>query len=313
MSEIKKLFSIVIPAMNEQEVLPIIIPRLLEVIKCLDVKYNVEVIFIDDGSKDKTLQILEEYSEKYSNFRVISFSRNFGHQIAITAGMKFASGDYIGIIDADLQDPPELFVEMLQYCEDGNDVVYGKRISREGESFFKKITANIFYRLLNLMSDTYLPLDTGDFRIISRNVVNQLNDMPERHRYIRGMIPWIGFKSYAFEYRRKERAAGDTKYPLKKMMAFAANAILSFSSKPLDIAFRFGVLSIIASLILFVHLLYLKLFSLVVPGITVIIATIILLGGIQILLIGLVGNYISKIFEEIKQRPLYIIKEKINF
>jgi len=313
MNKIKKLFSIVIPAMNEQEVLPIIVPRLLGVIESLNVRYDVEIIFIDDGSKDKTLHILKEYSKKYSNFRVISFSRNFGHQLAITAGMKYASGDYIGIIDADLQDPPELFDEMLKYIEDGNDIVYGKRISRSGESFFKKITAKIFYRLLNLMSDTPLPLDTGDFRIISRDVVNQLNEMPEKHRYVRGMIPWIGYKSYAFEYMRKERVAGDTKYPLKKMISFAANAILSFSSKPLDIAFNIGLFSIMASLLLFFYLLYLKLFSFVVPGITVIIAIVILLSGIQILLIGLVGRYIAKIFEEVKQRPLYIIKETINF
>ena len=309
----KKLFSIVIPVMNEQEVLPMAIERIDEVTQQINQNYTTEIIFIDDGSNDATLSILKESVKNHPYIKIISLSRNFGHQIAITAGIQHANGEFVGIIDADLQDPPELFRKILEHAEKGKDIVYGKRISRKGETFFKKITAKLFYRFLNSMTDVELPLDTGDFRIISKRVALKLNSMPEKHRYVRGMIPWIGFESYPFEYIREERAAGETKYPLRKMISFASNAIVSFSSKPLDVAFRFGIISILLGISLFLYLLLLKIFSLVVPGITVIIATIVFLGGIQILFLGLIGKYVAKIFEESKNRPLFIVKEKINF
>jgi len=245
--------------------------------------------------------------------KIISLSRNFGHQIAITAGIDLASGDYVAVIDGDLQDPPELIADMYRKALTGFDVVYGKRLKRAGETIFKKVTAAAFYRFLNYMCEIDIPTDTGDFRLMSRKVVDAFKQMRERHRFVRGMVPWLGFKSAPLEYDRAERFAGETKYPLSKMLAFATNAILSFSSKPLTMAIRLGFLTIFVGLIGATYMLYLKLFtSIPVPGLTAVLLSIVLFSGVQILLIGIVGEYISRIFEESKGRPLYLVAETIN-
>ena len=273
----------------------------------------VELVFVDDGSKDKSLTHLRDISRENPSVKVISFSRNFGHQIAITAGIDLASGDYVAVIDADLQDPPELIADMYRMALTGFDVVYGKRRSRAGETIFKKATAAAFYRLLNYMCDIDIPSDTGDFRLMSRKVVDAFKQMRERHRFVRGMVPWLGYRAAPLEYDRAERFAGETKYPLSKMLAFATNAILSFSSKPLTVAIRLGVLTILAGLAGGAYMLYLKLFtSIPVPGLTAILLSVVLFSGVQILLIGVVGEYIARIFEEIKGRPLYLVAETIN-
>jgi len=309
----KKLLSIVVPVFNEEESIAETVKRLQKLRDYLAQEINVELIFVDDGCKDKTLVYLRNFTEHNPNVKVISLSRNFGHQIAITAGIDMASGDFVAVIDGDLQDPPELIADMYRKALTGFDVVYGKRRTRAGETIFKKATAAGFYRLLNYMCEIEIPTDTGDFRLMSRKVVDAFKQMRERHRFVRGMVPWLGFKSVPLEYDRAERFAGETKYPLKKMLAFATNAILSFSSKPLTMAIRLGFLTILAGLVGAAYMLYLKLFtSIPVPGLTAILLSIVLFSGVKILLIGVVGEYIARIFEEIKGRPLYLVAETIN-
>lgn len=243
-----KVLSIVVPVYNEEESITETVKRLQKLQDDLAQEINVELIFVDDGCKDKTLVHLRNFAEQNQNVKVISLSRNFGHQIAITAGIDLAAGDYVAVIDGDLQDPPELIADMYRKALTGFDVVYGKRRTRAGETIFKKATAAGFYRLLNYMCEIDIPTDTGDFRLMSRKVVEAFKQMRERHRFVRGMVPWLGFKSVPLEYDRAERFAGETKYPLSKMLAFATNAILSFSSKPLTMAIRLGFLTIFAGL-----------------------------------------------------------------
>jgi polyisoprenyl-phosphate glycosyltransferase len=308
-----KLLSIVVPVFNEEESITETVNRLLALRKNLEQEIDIELIFVDDGSKDNSLSLLRSLAEVTASVKVISFSRNFGHQVAITAGIDMAKGDYVAVIDADLQDPPELIGDMYHMALTGFDVVYGKRRSRAGETVFKKVTANAFYRLLNYMCEIDIPSDTGDFRLMSRKVVDAFKQLRERHRFVRGMVPWLGFKAMPLEYDRAERFAGETKYPLSKMLAFATNAILSFSSKPLTLAIRLGFMTILIGLVGGVYMLYLKLFTTTpVLGVTAIVLSIILFSGVQILLIGVVGEYIARIFEEIKGRPLYLVAETIN-
>jgi polyisoprenyl-phosphate glycosyltransferase len=307
--------SIVIPIYNEEECLNEAIERLLKLReKLIQINLVVELIFVNDGSDDKTLQIIQLASKSMPYIKVISFSRNFGHQIAISAGIHNSTGSYVAIIDADLQDPPELIFDMYKLAVTGYDVVYGQRRKRAGESLFKKISAKLFYRILSSISETKIPLDTGDFRIISRKVVDAFNEFPERHRYIRGMIAWIGFRSIAYKYDREERFAGVTKFPLVKMLSFALNAVFSFSGKPLKIMTNLGLVILLFGIIGVFYMLYLKLFtSETIPGLTTVLLAIVIFSGTQILLIGLLGEYVVRIFEEKKKRPLYIIDEKINF
>ncbi len=309
----KNLLSIVVPVFNEEESIAETVLRLLALRQKLSSEIEVELLFIDDGSKDRSLSLLRNFAVQNSSMKIISFSRNFGHQIAITAGIDLAAGNYVAVIDADLQDPPELIVEMYHLAQTGVDVVYGKRRSRAGESIFKKATAMVFYRLLSYLCEIDIPTDTGDFRLMSRRTVDALKQLRERHRFMRGMVPWLGYRAIPLEYDRAERYAGETKYPFRKMLVFAANAIFSFSKKPLTIATRLGFITILVGILLSVYMLYLKLFTdIPVPGLTAILLTIILFSGVQILLIGIVGEYIARIFEEIKGRPLYIITETIN-
>lgn len=229
----KPLLSVVIPIFNEEACLPETVRRLLALEEMLSHEVSLEFLFVDDGSKDKSLSFLKEMTASYPQIKIIAFSRNFGHQIAITAGIDMAAGDYVAVIDADLQDPPELIEAMYHLALTGYDIVYGKRRSRAGETLFKRATASAFYRFFSYMCEIDIPTDTGDFRLMSRRVVDAFKQLRERHRFVRGMIPWVGFRATPIEYDRDERYAGETKYPLRKMIGFATNAILSFSKKPL--------------------------------------------------------------------------------
>lgn len=309
----KNLLSIVVPVYNEEESMAETMQRLLALGNKLSSEIDTELVFVDDGSEDSSLSYLRSVADRNACVKVISLSRNFGHQIAVTAGIDMAAGDYVAIVDADLQDPPELIEDMYRMALTGFDVVYGKRRSRAGETVFKKATAAAFYRLMNYMCEVNIPNDTGDFRLMSRAVVDAFKLLRERHRFVRGMIPWLGFRAAPLEYDRLERFAGETKYPLRKMLAFATNALLSFSKKPLTVAIRLGILATCIGLAGGVYMLYLKLFTdIPVLGLTAILLSIILFSGVQILLIGVVGEYIARIFEEVKERPLYLIAETIN-
>ena len=305
--------SVVVPMYYEEEVAKECYTRLKNVLEKIE-NYNYEIIFINDGSKDKTLEILKEIAKENKNVKIISFSRNFGHQCAVTAGLRYVTGDAIVIIDADLQDPPELIPEMIKLWEEGNEVIYGKRKSREGESRFKLLTASMFYKTLNALSDVEIPKDTGDFRLVDRKVVEVINSLPEHNKFLRGLFSWVGFKQKAYEYERKERYAGKTKYPLKKMLKLAQDGIFSFSIKPLKIVGAMGILSVIISIILFVYavLSYAFDWNNLVPGWTSLMVTMTFIGGMILISLWMIGEYIGRIYDETKRRPEYIIDETIN-
>ena len=309
-----KKLSLVIPMYYEEEVANECYDRLITVLTGIKEQYDYEIVFVNDGSKDKTLSILEEIAKKDKKVKVISFSRNFGHQAAVTCGLKYTTGDAILIMDADLQDPPELIPDMLKYWEEGNEVIYGKRKTREGESFFKLFTAKAFYSILNGLSDVEIPKDTGDFRLVDRKVVDVVNNLPEHNKFLRGLFSWVGFNQYAYEYERKERFAGETKYPLKKMLKLASDGIINFSSKPLKIIGTVGIVSIIISFCIFVYAIIsfcCKIGDLT-PGWTSIMCTMTFLSGVILVSLYLMGEYISRIFDNIKGRPEYIVKSTIN-
>ena len=309
----KKLLSIIVPCFNEEEVITESFKRLSKLstnLKDLDI----EIIFVDDGSKDSTPKILKELTDKYSYVKTIFLARNFGHQKAVTAGIDSADGDALVIIDADLQDPPELIYKMIDKWNQGYEVVYGRRLDRQGESRFKKLSAKAFYRILNMLSDINIPLDTGDFRLISKEVVDALKRMPEKDRFIRGMISWIGYKQIELPYQRLERYAGSTKYPLKKLLRFASDAIFSFSTKPLQISIALGIISSFIALLVIFYALFLRIFTNIwVEGWTAIMTAVLFLGGIQLLCIGILGNYVGRIYNESRNRPLYIVREFRGF
>jgi polyisoprenyl-phosphate glycosyltransferase len=272
------------------------------------------LVFVNDGSRDGTLDILERTAGNDRNVKVLSFSRNFGHQVAVTAGIDKAKGNAIIIIDADLQDPPELISEMLKLWEQGYDVVYAKRKRRKGESLFKRTTARLFYLVLDKLSDIRIPLDTGDFRLIDAKVADELRRMRERNRFLRGMVSWIGFKQTPIEYEREERFAGETKYPLKKMIKLALDGIISFSSKPLKLSQYLGFFAVICAMAIFIYSLVYRLVGgkNLVTGWASIMTTVAFLGGVQLISIGILGEYIGRMYEESKGRPLYIIEKEIN-
>src|SRR5574344_581353 len=249
-----KKVSVVIPVYNEEQVVEECYVRVSKVLYSLkDKEYDYEIIFVNDGSKDKTLELLENIAKDDKKIKIVSFSRNFGHQMAVTAGLKYTTGDAVVIMDSDLQDPPELIPDMLIMWTQGNDVIYGKRKSREGESKFKLFTAKAFYNTLNKLSDVEIPKDTGDFRLLDRKVVNVVNALTEHNKFLRGLFSWVGFKQKALEYERKERFAGKTKYPLKKMLKLANDGIMSFSTKPLKIVGGLGITSVIISIIILIY------------------------------------------------------------
>lgn len=308
-----KKVSVVIPMYYEEEVAQECYNRMVTILDKLD-NYEYEIIFVNDGSKDKTLEILEKIASKDENVKVISFSRNFGHQAAVTAGIKEATGDAVVIIDADLQDPPELIPDMLKYWEQGNEVIYGKRKTRKGESAFKLLTAKMFYKTLNALSDVEIPKDTGDFRLVDRKVIDVVNSMPEHNKFLRGLFSWVGFKQMPYEYERQERFAGKTKYPLKKMLKLASDGIIGFSTKPLKLVGGLGIITIIISIGILIYSLISYAFNLnqLAPGWTSIMVAITLFSGVQLLSIWIISEYIGRIYDETKQRPEYIISKKIN-
>jgi glycosyltransferase involved in cell wall biosynthesis len=310
-----KLISIVVPCYNEQEVFGETYKRLTETFEHLDKsKYTYEIIFVNDGSKDNTIDQIQDVIKLDHHVKAINFSRNFGHQIAITAGLDNCKGDAAVVIDADLQDPPSVILEMVKKWEEGYDVIFGKRRERAGESTFKLVTAKWFYRFINRLSDVDMPLDTGDFRLMDRNALDQFLRMRETYRFVRGMVAWIGFKQTFVEYDRESRFAGTTKYPLKKMLRLASDAILSFSNTPLKIATFVGFITSIVAFFGIIYSLYMRLFTDdFVEGWTLLMISVLLIGGIILLVLGIIGEYVGRIYGEIKQRPLYIIQDKLGF
>lgn len=312
MATAKPFVSVVIPCFNEEAVLDEA-HRQLQAFVAAHPDYAFELLFIDDGSTDRTLTILRTIAAADPHVRVLAFSRNFGHQLAITAGIDHALGDAVVLIDADLQDPPGVIGEMLQQWRQGYQVVYGMRVERSGESRFKLWSAKAFYRLLNLLSDTAIPLDTGDFRLMDRSVVEVLRTMPERDRFLRGLVSWVGFRQKPLPYRRAERFAGTTKYPLRKMIRFASDGILSFSTQPLRIAMLAGISCAgLACAGIIAALAFRLLTRDWVPGWTGIIIAVLFLGGIQLICTGILGEYVGRIYMQSKQRPLYVIGERID-
>lgn len=308
-----RLLSIVIPCLNEVEVLPETLARLDRLAQGRpDVRF--EFVFVDDGSTDGTLSLLRETAQSDARVRVISFARNFGQQIAVTAGIDMARGDAVVLMDCDLQDPPEVVTQMIDLWGQGFDVVYGTRATRRADSWFKRFSADGFYRVINRLSEVPIPPDTGDFRLMSRAVVDTLRQMPERHRFLRGMVAWTGYRQTAVAYDRPERFAGQTKYPLSKMVRYALDGILSFSIKPLQMAIALGLLTVCLAVVGIVYALVLRLFTSVwVEGWTALMIAVLFLGGVQLLSLGIIGEYIGRIYAEVQRRPLYVVRDMIGF
>jgi dolichol-phosphate mannosyltransferase len=310
----KKKLSVIIPCYNEEQVINETYKRVVEVMN--GIEYDYELVFINDGSRDKTLQLLKDLVSENPKVKIINFSRNFGHQCAVSAGINNCTGDYAAIIDADLQDPPAVIVDMLRIMEKENaNVVYGVRKKREGESFFKKVTARMFYRFLNKMSEVKFPVDTGDFRLIDRKIIENFKSLKENNKYIRGLISWMGYKQCTCYYDREERFAGETKYPLKKMINFALIGIFYFSKKPLQLPLILGIASIFIGIL---YALFLIVYAFFTPGteimlMNLILMSVVLFSGLLLFVIGLLGKYLGNMFDEVKNRPEYIIDEKINF
>ena len=308
-----KKISVVIPMYNEEEVVKTSYLRIQKVMEDLK-QYDYEMLFVDDGSRDKTLSLLQEIAKENQKVKILSLSRNFGHQAAVTAGIQYVTGDAVIIMDADLQDPPELLPEMLALWEEGNEVIYGQRRSRKGESAFKLLTAKMFYRTLNALSDVEIPKDTGDFRLVDKKVIDVINTMPEHNKFLRGLFSWVGFQQKAYFYEREERKAGKTKYPFQKMWKLASDGIISFSTKPLKIVGGLGCVTIILSIAILIYSLVSYAFHLnhLTPGWTSIMVAITLFSGVQLVSIWIISEYIARIYDETRHRPEYIIAKKIN-
>jgi dolichol-phosphate mannosyltransferase len=304
----KITYSIVAPIYNELENIPELYRRVREVME--QTKEPWELILVDDGSTDGSTNVIRELAQQDKGVRPVIFARNFGHQIAITAGWDYARGDAVVIIDADLQDPPELILEMAKKWREGYEVVYAVRAEREGESWFKLWTASLFYRLIYRITDVKMPLDTGDFRLMDRKVVDVLKKMRERHRFPRGMSAWVGFKQIGVEYRRAARKAGETKYPFRKMFRLALNAITSFSYFPLQVATFFGFASAGIAILAIPPVIYLRMTgSQAFFGQATTLIAVLFLGGVQLISLGILGEYIGRLYDEAKGRPLYIVRE----
>lgn len=310
----KALVSIVVPCYNEDEVIAETTRQLRAFCDSVAAEVETELLFVDDGSKDGTRGVLKLLAESDPRIRVIGFARNFGHQVAVTAGMDAARGDAVILIDADLQDPPDVMRIMLAKWREGYEVVYGTRTDRPGESAFKIASARQFYRVLNKLSDVPIPLDTGDFRLMSRRVVDVLRAMPERDRFVRGMVSWAGFRQTALPYQRAPRLAGESKYPLRKMLRFATDGILSFSTKPLQLAIGMGMAAAALSMAGILYALWLRIFTNIwVEGWTALMIAVLFLGGVQLVCVGILGEYIGRIYGEVKRRPLYVVQEYVGY
>jgi dolichol-phosphate mannosyltransferase len=301
-------YSLVLPLFNEEETVPELVRRLESLLERLD--GPAEVIFVDDGSSDRTYELLMEARNADPRCKILRLSRNFGHQVAITAGIDVAAGNAVIIMDADLQDPPEVVLEMTARWREGFDVIYGVREERAGDSAFKRATASAFYRIFQRMSDVDVPLDAGDFRLVDRRALEAFKTMRESNRFVRGMFGWIGFRQVGVRFQRAERFAGDTKYPLTKMLKFATDGIVSFSTAPLRIALKLGFVVAGVSFLLGIVAIGMKLGGFYsIPGLASIAVLVSFLGGIQLLVLGLMGEYIARIHDEVKARPLYLVRD----
>lgn len=304
----KPVFTVVVPAFNEKDCLEEMYRRVKQVME--QTKDSWELVIVDDGSFDGTTEIIRHLAKKDSHVRPVIFARNYGHQIAVTAGMDYSRGDAVLVIDADLQDPPEVMLDLIARWREGYEVVYAVRAEREGETKFKLMTASLFYRLIYKITDVNIPMDTGDFRLLDRKVVNLMNGMRERQRFLRGMSAWVGFRQVGVPYNRAARYAGSTKYPLKKMIKLAMTAITSFSYFPLQLAtWGGGTLSFFALVLLILFIILRAVGSAFLGGQAVTIILVVFLGGIQLISVGILGEYIGRIYDEVKGRPLYTTSE----
>ncbi len=304
------MLSVVVPVFNEHEALPELRARLTQALASLG---PYEIVIVDDGSTDSSWEVMCALAQEDRHLRLLRLSRNFGHQIAITAGLDAARGDAVVLMDADLQDPPELVPELVARWREGYDVVYAVRTEREGETRFKLWTASLFYKVIRRLARVDIPANAGDFRLLSRRAADALAGMPEQARFLRGMTSWIGFRQTGVTYRREARRTGETKYPTRKMLRFAADAITSFSSAPLRFVSRLGFIVVVFCVIYLVYTLYQRLFTnQTVPGWTSVIVLVLLIGGMQLLSLGIIGGYIARIFEEVKRRPLYLVGEVVE-
>jgi len=305
---VEPVISVVAPLYNELQTLPELYRRISEVMNSTQETW--ELLLVDDGSTDGSTEYIKQLAQQDKHVKPVIFSRNFGHQLAVTAGLDYARGQAVVIIDADLQDPPEVIIEMMKKWREGYEVVYAIRSKREGESWFKLMTASIFYRLIYRITDVKIPLDTGDFRLLDRKVVDVLNSMRERHRFLRGMSVWVGFRQIGVEYERAARYAGETKYPFKKMFKFASDAITSFSYFPLQLATYMGFFSAgLAILAIPVVIILRQSGSQAFFGQATTLIAVLFLGGVQLISLGILGEYIGRLFDEAKGRPLYIVRE----
>ncbi len=304
------LVSVIVPVYNEEDNILPLLKRLIPAVK----QFDYEVIFVDDGSHDKTVQTIKKQVNSNKNVKLLSFYRNFGHQMALTAGYEVARGDAVISMDSDLQDPPEIIPKMVEKWKDGSKVVYAKRSKREVDGFFKKITAQFFYRFINFLSDTSVPQDVGDFRLLDREVVDFLNKLPEQSRFLRGLVSWGSYPSSYVYFEREKRFSGETHYGIFKMINFAMDGITSFSIKPLRIATYLGVTAGITGFLGMIYELIMKLISpeSFVIGWTGLFTAVMFLGGIQLITIGIIGEYVGKIYTEIQKRPRFLVKEKVN-
>ena len=306
------MLSVVVPIHNEQESLGPLEERLSQVLDSMG--EPAEVILVDDGSTDQTPVLMALLAGRDPRYKILTLSRNFGHQIAITAGLDRAAGEAIVIMDGDLQDPPEVIPELVARWREEYDVVYAVRRRREGEPFFRRLRAAVFYRLFRVVTDLDAPVDVGDFRLIDRRVLTVLNGMRERHRYLRGMVSWVGFRQTGVEYVREERYGGESKYPFAKLLQLGLNGVISFSNAPLELALRVGLVVSALSLATGVAAIVIKIVGLFpIPGTATIVVLIAFLGGMQLLILGILGTYLGRIYDEVKARPLYLVDREIGF
>lgn len=304
----KKLISYIFPIYNEQDNIDLLY-KTIDTLLSKHKQYEYELIFINDGSRDDSINLLKSLQKKDGRITVIDFSRNFGHQIAVTAGLDYSSGDAVIIMDSDMQDPPAVSLELIAKWEEGYDVVYAQRRTRK-DTFFKKITANLYYRTLQRLADIDIPRNTGDFRLIDRKVVDEIKKFKEHNRFLRGMVSYVGFRQTALLFDRDERHAGDTGYPLKKMIKFAADGIFSFSSYPLRLIRNIGYVFAFLALLGILYAVIVRIFfpSLAVEGWAFIVISILLVGGVQLLMLGVLGSYVGRIYTEVQDRPLYNVR-----
>lgn len=309
----KPAFSFIIPVFNEEETLLETSRRVEAIMERLD--GGSEIVFVDDGSRDRSLEIVRDLHRRDPRVRFVSLARNFGHQIAVTAGLSFAQGDAVIVMDADLQDPPELIPQMVEKWREGFQVVYAQRTARQRESWLKRALAYVFYRILRVLTDVDIPPDSGDFCLMDRRVVNILNTFPERERYLRGLRAWVGFRQTAVPFKRDPRFAGEVKYTFRKSLGLALNGIISFSRVPLRIASYVGLLAVGFALLMILLVLYWRVFSPAAPliGYTLVTASIFFLGAVQLLCLGILGEYLGRVYEEVKGRPIYTVKEIAGF